>query len=158
MVGGAEGRRAEQDRKAPEASLVGDQGLERLEVFPDRFNVFESRGVAHQELRHPGSPAFLTDPPGAATASGKPSQGGPLRRVPENAGENAAPLPAGRETVASMRNGSVMADIAIDRGGWFKTGRPTARSEPPTLDGGLLHGPVAEAHGLPYTNLRQLPN
>jgi alanine dehydrogenase len=120
-----------------------------------------------------------------------------------------APKLVSRETIASMRDGSVVADIAIDQGGCFETSRPTTHSEPTyveegvvhycvanipgavartstlaltsvtlpyliriaddgiegaasadpnlakglsTLDGELVHGPVAEAHGLPYTD------
>ena len=120
-----------------------------------------------------------------------------------------APKLVSREMIASMRDGSVVADIAIDQGGCFETSRPTTHSEPTyveegvvhycvanipgavartstlaltsvtlpyliriadegvegastadpnlakglsTLNGELVHGPVAEAHGLPYTD------
>ena len=120
-----------------------------------------------------------------------------------------APKLVSREMIASMRSGSVVADIAIDQGGCFETSRPTTHSEPTyveegvvhycvanipgavartstlaltsvtlpyliriadegvegassadpnlakglsTLGGELVHGPVAEAHGLPYTD------
>ncbi|QIN84039.1 alanine dehydrogenase [Rubrobacter tropicus] len=120
-----------------------------------------------------------------------------------------APKLVSREMIASMRPGSVVADIAIDQGGCFETSRPTTHSEPTyveegvvhycvanipgavartstlaltsvtlpylikiadegvegassadpnlakglsTLNGELVHGPVAEAHGLPYTD------
>ncbi len=119
-----------------------------------------------------------------------------------------APKLVSREMIASMRPGSVVADIAIDQGGCFETSRPTTHSEPTyveenvvhycvanipgavartstlaltsvtlpylvkiadsgvqsavaedpvlakglsTLNGDLVSGPVAEAHGLPYT-------
>ena len=124
-----------------------------------------------------------------------------------------APKLVSREMIASMRPGSVVADIAIDQGGCFETSRPTTHSEPTyveegvvhycvanipgavartstlaltsvtlpyliriadegvegassadpnlakglsTLDGELVHGPVAEAHGLPYTDASKL--
>ncbi len=120
-----------------------------------------------------------------------------------------APKLVSREMIASMRDGSVVADIAIDQGGCFETSRPTTHSEPTyveegvvhycvanipgavartstlaltsvtlpyliriadegvegaasadpnlakglsTLNGELVHGPVAEAHGLPYSD------
>jgi alanine dehydrogenase len=120
-----------------------------------------------------------------------------------------APKLVSREMIASMRPGSVVADIAIDQGGCFETSRPTTHSEPTyveegvvhycvanipgavartstlaltsvtlpyliriadegvegaasndpnlakglsTLSGELVHGPVAEAHGLPHTD------
>ncbi|MDP8901189.1 MAG: alanine dehydrogenase [Actinomycetota bacterium] len=120
-----------------------------------------------------------------------------------------APKLVSREMIASMRPGSVVADIAIDQGGCFETSRPTTHSEPTyveegvvhycvanipgavartstlaltsvtlpyliriadegvegaasadpnlakglsTLGGELVHGPVAEAHGLPYSD------
>jgi alanine dehydrogenase len=124
-----------------------------------------------------------------------------------------APKLVSREMVASMRPGSVVADIAIDQGGCFETSRPTTHSEPTyveegvvhycvanipgavartstlaltsvtlpylikiadegvegaasadpvlakglsTLGGDLVHGPVAEAHGLPYTDPQKI--
>ena len=124
-----------------------------------------------------------------------------------------APKLVSREMIASMRDGSVVADIAIDQGGCFETSRPTTHSEPTyveegvvhycvanipgavartstlaltsvtlphlirladegvegavakdpglakglsTLNGELVHGPVAEAHGLPYTDASKL--
>ncbi len=124
-----------------------------------------------------------------------------------------APKLVSREMIASMRPGSVVADIAIDQGGCFETSRPTTHSEPTyveegvvhycvanipgavartstlaltsvtlpyliriadegvegaasndpnlakglsTLNGELVHGPVAEAHGLPYTDPSKL--
>ncbi len=123
-----------------------------------------------------------------------------------------APKLVSREMIASMRPGSVVADIAIDQGGCFETSRPTTHSEPTyveegvvhycvanipgavartstlaltsvtlpyliniadegvegaasadpnlakglsTLGGELVHGPVAEAHGLPYSDPRK---
>ncbi len=120
-----------------------------------------------------------------------------------------APKLVSREMISSMRDGSVVVDIAIDQGGCFETSRPTTHSEPTyveegvvhycvanipgavartstlaltsvtlpyliriadegvegaasadpnlakglsTLGGDLVHGPVAEAHGLPYTD------
>ena len=59
MVGRAEGSRAEQDRRALEAFLVGNRDLERLEALLDRFNAFEAMGVVRQELRHSDFLAFL---------------------------------------------------------------------------------------------------
>jgi len=120
-----------------------------------------------------------------------------------------APKLVSREMISSMRDGSVVVDIAIDQGGCFETSRPTTHSEPTyveegvvhycvanipgavartstlaltsvtlpylvriadegvegavakdpnlakglsTLGGDLVHGPVAEAHGLPFTD------
>lgn len=210
---GVEGRRAEQDREALETFLVGNRDLERLKAFLDRFNVFEATGVVRQKLRHSGSLVFLMDPRGGY-GLGEAFVRRLLQRVLENAGEVTVSLLGSREMVASMRDGSVVADIAIDQGGCFETGRPTTHSEPtyveervvhhcmantpgavartstlaltgvtlpylikiadggtegaakadptpakslPTLGGELLHGPVAGAHGLPYTDLQQLP-
>ncbi len=62
MVGGVAGSRAEQDRKALESFLVGNQDLERLEALLGRFNVFEAIGVVRQELRHSDFLAYLLDP------------------------------------------------------------------------------------------------
>ena len=124
-----------------------------------------------------------------------------------------APKLVTRDMVASMRDGSVVVDVAIDQGGCIETARPTTHSEPTyveegvvhycvanipgavartstlaltsvtlpyliriadegvegasaadpnlakglsTLNGELVHGPVAEAHGLPYTDASKL--
>src|SRR4028119_1803540 len=47
-----------------------------------------------------------------------------------------APKLVSREMIASMRPGSVVADIAIDQGGCFETSRPTTHSAPPPPAGG----------------------
>lgn len=41
-----------------------------------------------------------------------------------------APTLVGNETVARMRNGSVLVDIAVDQGGCFEDTRPTTHAEP----------------------------
>src|ERR671921_799187 len=70
-----------------------------------------------------------------------------------------APKLVSREMVASMRPGSVVADVAIDQGGCIETARPTTHSEPTFVEEGVVHycvanipGAVAEAHNLSYTD------
>lgn len=58
-----------------------------------------------------------------------------------------APKLVSREMVASMRNGSVVADIAIDQGGCFETSRPTTHSEPTYVEEGVVHYCVANIPG-----------
>ncbi len=41
---------------------VGNEDLDRLEAFLDRFNIFEVIGMAHQELRHSRLLAYFLDP------------------------------------------------------------------------------------------------
>ena len=53
---------SDQDLKALEDFVVGNEDLERLEALLDRFNVFEAIGVIRQELRHSNFLAFLLDP------------------------------------------------------------------------------------------------
>ena len=62
MTGGIEASQAEQDLKAPEDFLVGNQDLEQLEALLDRFNVFEAIGFGGQEVKHSRFLAFLLDP------------------------------------------------------------------------------------------------
>jgi hypothetical protein len=54
----------EQDLRALENFVVGNEDLERLEVLLDRFNIFEATGFIRQELRHSDFLAFLLDPQG----------------------------------------------------------------------------------------------
>ena len=58
-----------------------------------------------------------------------------------------APKLVSREMIASMRPGSVVADIAIDQGGCFETSRPTTHSEPTYVDEGVVHYCVANIPG-----------
>jgi hypothetical protein len=47
------------DLRALEDFWVGNEDLDRLEAFLDRFNIFEVIGMAHQELRHSQFLAYL---------------------------------------------------------------------------------------------------
>ncbi len=58
-----------------------------------------------------------------------------------------APKLVTREMVASMRDGSVIADIAIDQGGCIETSRPTTHSDPTFLEEGVVHYCVANIPG-----------
>lgn len=62
MSGEVEASQAELDMKALEDFWVGNEDLDRLEAFLDRFNIFEVIGMAHQELRHSRLLAYLLDP------------------------------------------------------------------------------------------------
>jgi alanine dehydrogenase len=58
-----------------------------------------------------------------------------------------APKLVSREMVRSMRDGSVVADIAIDQGGCIETSRPTTHSEPTYVEEGVVHYCVANIPG-----------
>ena len=58
-----------------------------------------------------------------------------------------APKLLTREMIASMRPGSVVADIAIDQGGCFETSRPTTHSDPTYVEEGVVHYCVANIPG-----------
>ena len=58
-----------------------------------------------------------------------------------------APKLVTREMVASMKPGSVVADIAIDQGGCIETSRPTTHSEPTFVEEGVVHYCVANIPG-----------
>jgi alanine dehydrogenase len=49
--------------------------------------------------------------------------------------------------VASMRPGSVVADVAIDQGGCIETARPTTHSDPTYVEEGVVHYCVANIPG-----------
>ncbi|MDP9487296.1 MAG: alanine dehydrogenase [Actinomycetota bacterium] len=58
-----------------------------------------------------------------------------------------APKLVTQEMVASMKPGSVVADIAIDQGGCIETSRPTTHSEPTYVEEGVVHYCVANIPG-----------
>ena len=59
----------------------------------------------------------------------------------------AAPKLVTREMVATMKQGSVIVDIAIDQGGCCETSRPTSHSEPTYVVDGVVHYCVTNMPG-----------
>ena len=58
-----------------------------------------------------------------------------------------APKLVSREMVSSMRDGTVVVDVAIDQGGCIETARPTTHSEPTYVEEGVVHYCVANIPG-----------
>lgn len=58
-----------------------------------------------------------------------------------------APKLVTRDMVASMRDGSVVADVAIDQGRCIETSWPTTHSEPTFVEEGVVHYCVANIPG-----------
>jgi alanine dehydrogenase len=70
-----------------------------------------------------------------------------------------APKLITREMVAGMKEGSVLADVAIDQGGCAETSRPTTHSEPVYTVEGVTHYCVANMPGaVPITSTKALTN
>ena len=70
-----------------------------------------------------------------------------------------APKLVTREMVASMKEGSVLADVAIDQGGCAETSRPTTHSDPVYNVDGVTHYCVANMPGaVPITSTKALTN
>jgi alanine dehydrogenase len=70
-----------------------------------------------------------------------------------------APKLITREMVAGMKQGSVLADVAIDQGGCAETSRPTTHSEPVYTVEGVTHYCVANMPGaVPITSTKALTN
>jgi alanine dehydrogenase len=70
-----------------------------------------------------------------------------------------APKLISREMVAGMKEGSVIADVAIDQGGCVETSQPTTHSEPVFVVDGVLHYCVANMPGaVPITSTKALTN
>jgi alanine dehydrogenase len=70
-----------------------------------------------------------------------------------------APRLVTREMVSGMKEGSVIADVAIDQGGCFETSRPTTHSEPVYVVDGVTHYCVANMPGaVPITSTKALTN
>jgi alanine dehydrogenase len=70
-----------------------------------------------------------------------------------------APRLITREMVAAMKDGAVLADVAIDQGGVAETSRPTTHSEPVYTVEGVTHYCVANMPGaVPITSTKALTN
>jgi len=70
-----------------------------------------------------------------------------------------APKLVSREMVASMKNGAVVVDVAIDQGGCFETSKPTTHSDPLYVDEGVVHYCVTNMPGAcAYTSTEALTN
>ena len=70
-----------------------------------------------------------------------------------------APRLITREMVAGMKEGSVLADVAIDQGGCAETSRPTTHSNPVYTVEGVTHYCVANMPGaVPITSTKALTN
>jgi alanine dehydrogenase len=70
-----------------------------------------------------------------------------------------APKLVSRDMVAGMKEGSVVADVAIDQGGCVETSRPTTHSEPVYVVSGVTHYCVANMPGaVPITSTKALTN
>jgi alanine dehydrogenase len=70
-----------------------------------------------------------------------------------------APKLITRQMVASMKEGSVLADVAIDQGGCAETSRPTTHSDPVYEVDGVTHYCVANMPGaVPITSTKALTN
>ena len=70
-----------------------------------------------------------------------------------------APKLITREMVAGMKDGAVLADVAIDQGGCSETSRPTTHSEPVYKVEGVTHYCVANMPGaVPVTSTKALTN
>jgi alanine dehydrogenase len=70
-----------------------------------------------------------------------------------------APKLITRDMVAGMKEGAVLADVAIDQGGCAETSRPTTHSEPVYTLEGVTHYCVANMPGaVPITSTKALTN
>jgi alanine dehydrogenase len=70
-----------------------------------------------------------------------------------------APRLVRRETIASMKRGAVVVDVAIDQGGCFETSRPTTHTEPVYAVDGVLHYCVSNMPAaVPHTSTLALTN
>jgi alanine dehydrogenase len=70
-----------------------------------------------------------------------------------------APKLVTREMVSEMKDGAVLADVAIDQGGCAETSRPTTHSEPVYTVDGVTHYCVANMPGaVPITSTKALTN
>jgi alanine dehydrogenase len=70
-----------------------------------------------------------------------------------------APKLITRDMLPTMREGTVIADVAIDQGGCFETSKPTTHADPVYVIDGVVHYCVANMPGaVPYTSTLALTN
>jgi alanine dehydrogenase len=70
-----------------------------------------------------------------------------------------APKLITREMLTTMKNGSVLCDVAIDQGGCAETSRPTTHTDPVYVVEGVTHYCVANMPGaVPITSTKALTN
>ena len=70
-----------------------------------------------------------------------------------------APKLLTRDMLKTMKNGSVLVDVAIDQGGCFETSKPTTHSDPIYIVDGVVHYCVANMPGaVPMTSTIALTN
>jgi alanine dehydrogenase len=70
-----------------------------------------------------------------------------------------APKLVTREMIASMKEGAVVVDVAIDQGGCFETSHATTHAEPVYTVDGVIHYCVANMPGaVPVTSTKALTN
>ena len=70
-----------------------------------------------------------------------------------------APKLVTREMIASMKDGAVVVDVAIDQGGCFETSHATTHSDPVYVVDGVIHYCVANMPGgVPITSTKALTN
>ncbi len=70
-----------------------------------------------------------------------------------------APKLVTRKMLKSMRQGSVLVDVAIDQGGCFETSHPTTHADPTYVVDGIIHYCVANMPGaVPLTSSHALNN
>ena len=70
-----------------------------------------------------------------------------------------APKLITREMLATMKDGSVLCDVAIDQGGAAETSHPTTHSDPVYVVDGVIHYCVANMPGaVPITSTKALTN
>jgi alanine dehydrogenase len=70
-----------------------------------------------------------------------------------------APKLVTREMIASMREGAVVVDVAIDQGGCFETSHATTHADPVYVVDGVTHYCVANMPGaVPITSTKSLTN
>jgi len=64
-----------------------------------------------------------------------------------------------RDMLKTIRDGSVMVDVAVDQGGCFETTKPTTHADPIYVVEGVIHYSVANMPGaVPYTSTLALTN
>jgi alanine dehydrogenase len=64
-----------------------------------------------------------------------------------------------RDMLKTMRNGTVLVDVAIDQGGCIETAKPTTHAKPTFVVDGVVHYCVANMPGaVPYTSTIALTN
>jgi len=127
------------------AGNAGGASIRAAAAMGAQVTVFDRDPLKLEQLHHL-APNITTRMPERSAIDAALSQADLLIGAVLVAGA-AAPRIVDRSQVATMQEGSVIVDIAVDQGGCIETTRPTSYDEPTYVDEGVVHFCVTNMPG-----------